>query len=753
MSPGKSLWSRVAAVAVALGLLAAVAAGLDRASTQTSLESMLPTDDPSLVAYRDAARDFGADPIVVLLESDAEDGSYLTPERLEKTLRLEGRLAQLDDVSSVYGPATLLNQIAGQAQDLLAELSGRRDAEIALARARAKEEGAPPSAVAAAADRARSRFDARYGPLIVAGLPGGLPTLSNSTFVEKVVFTDTGAPRGQWHFVVPGRHDAVILVRPVPGVDADRAARLVRRVEAEVERAGIDADATVSGVPTLMSGISQRAVDDAPLLGGLALLAIGATLCGAVWLRRSRRLVPLASTLLAVAGALAVAGWAGIPISLGVIAFAPVLLGIGCYYPTYLAMGAPLRTVLVVASATAASLATLTLSPLPLVRDMGIVLSTGVLLSVLLVLPFRRWLAAGCAEREPREGAASGPGLRHRVALGVAVVLAALGWVALPDLAVESDVEHFAGGLPVLRDAWHVEDKVGSSGQVGLILKGEDVLTPEALAWMRTSLDTLVVQHGDELRPVVSPPALLEFLGPRATTAQVDAGWRLLPRYLTQSVVTPDRGRALMSFGISVDDLREIEALATGFRTELPPPPEGYSIEVVGLPLVLLEGEQAVSDDRVPGNLLGVLAAGLVLLLGLRRRSDAVRAVVAAALATGIGFLLIQLTGQALNPVTVALGALTTAVGCEFTVVQAEAVRQGSSRLRSAVVIVAMTSAAGYLVLLASQLAAVRGFGLLLASTVGLALSASWLVVRATVRPPDRLPVPDPDPAKELCHA
>lgn len=758
MTGPRATGRRIGFALAALGVLAAVVTGLLRVHTETSLESMLPAGDAQLRGYQQLAGEFGADPVVVLLESDGGDG-YLTPTRLRQTLRLEGKLSRLPDVVGVYGPATLLNQIARQAQDLIAELSGRRDGEIALARSQARVAGAGKAQIAAAVERARQRFDARYGPMIISGLPGGLPTLSNATFVQRVVFGSAGSPRGQWRFVVPSRDSVAILVRPKGGIDARRAAALVRRVHAAVRDSGIDATPTVSGVPVLISGISERAVSDAPWLGSLAVLTIGACLWLAVWLRRSRRLVPLATTFAAVSCALAIAGWLGIPVSLGVVAFAPVLLGIGCYYPTYLAMGASVRTVVVVGAATAASLLTLRVSPLPLVRDLGLVLAIGVLLSVVLVLPLRRWLPAGAAVRVVAPRRPPHHPVPYRLALVVVACLAIAGWTLLPRIPIESDVEHFAGGLSQLDDARHVEDVIGSSGQVAVVLEGDDVLAPAAVGWMRASLDTLTAAHGDELRPVLSAPALLEFLGPRATAEQLSAGWRLLPEYLTQAAVSPDRRHALMTFGVRIHDLNEIKALRSALHRDLGSPPAGYRVDVVGLPLVLLRGEEAISSDRVTGNVVGIAAAGLVLLVGLRRRSDALRAASAAAIATGVGFLLIHLLGLTLNPVTVALGALTTAIGCEFTVVQAESLRRGSRRLGTAVRIVALTSAGGYLVLLASQLGAVRGFGLLLTGTVALALGSSWLVVRATVPSPPITPGAMPEPVrisppatKELSH-
>lgn len=732
------------ALAVAVALTAGIIGGLSRAHVETSLTSFLPVDDPVLAGYGEIADRFGGDPVVVLLET--EDGSpYLSADRVPATLKLEGSLVGVERVTGVYGPATLLNQIAGRAQDLLAELLGRRDAEVALARAQAQRAGGDRAAVIAAGERALTAFDTRYGPLLVSGMPGGLPTLENQRFIDNVVLGSAGRPRGQWRFVVPTVSSAAIVVRPDSSLSAQDAAALTADVRRVVEKdlpPGVRV--TVSGTPVLLTALSDRTADDAAKLGTLAVLAVGLCFLFATFLRRSRRLAPLGTTLVAVAGAVSIMGWTGRPISVGIVAFCSVLLGIGCYYPTYFILGARPRTVLVVAAATTASLATLGLSPLPLVRDLGLTMAIGVALAVGLALPLRSWLSAPAAaasrpgrtpDRVPPPPTRTSP-RTMRVALALASGLAVIGWFQLPSLAVETDVDQFAGGLPALDDARHVEDVLGSSGEVSIVLRGPDTLTPRALEWQQSALRSVIATHGGDLKPVLSVGTLLEFLGDRPTPEQVDAAMRILPEYLTRAVVTADRSTATMSFGVSIDDLTELDVALEDAVANLPPPPVGYDVDVTGLPVVLLRSEDLVSEDRVPANVWGILAAGVVLLLGLRRRGDALRAVGAAVVATGLSFFVVFVADIALNPVTVALGALTAAVGCEFTVVQAEAVRRRSRVLSRAVALVAVTSTVGYLVLLASGLEAVRSFGLLLAGAVGLAALGSWLVVGATLATP-----------------
>lgn len=765
---------RLLAALLTIGILGTgIGLGLAKVEVRTDMDTFLPSADPVAQQYQRLTESFGGDPVVVLLEAP-KGQSLLAPDPIKAVVRLEGELAGLNGVATVYGPGTLLNQIAGRAQDLLAELFGRRDAEIAQARAEAKAAGRNPQV---AGKEARTRFDARYGPLLVQGLPSGLPTLGNEKFVNQVVFDSDGAPRGQWKLVVPTTHSLAILVRPQQGLDANDISDLVKTIRAKAADSGLDAalkkaaetdglkesgtvNVQVAGASVIVAALSDRAVHDVPVLGSLAVVAVSACFLFASWIRRSRRLVPVATTLVAILATVSVLGWAGRPVTVAVIAFLSVLLGIGCYYPTYLAMRATRRTLATVVLASACSLGTLGLSPLPLVRDLGFVLGLGVVFAGLAAVACKRLLLGSLNEDGSltEEATASGasrppaPGPRRPAAIAVLAamtVAAAIGWVKLADLPLTTNVDAFAAGLPQLAEARHVETVLGSSGEVSVVVGSGDVLRPEGLAWMTKTLNEIVTNYGDQMRAIVSPPAILSFLGDNPTAGQIDSAYRLLPPYLTSAVVSPDRSIAVMTFGVNLDDLSTLRTTVDDATKVIPAPPEGYETKLTGLPLVFLKAESLVSDDRYNANVFGIGAAGLVLLTGLRRRSDALRGVLSATLATGTGFAAVAVTGSGLNPITGALGALTAAVGCEFTVMLAEGAR-GRTTLRRAVVLVAATSAAGYLVLVASGLDVVRSFGMFLAAGVGLALLSSWAVVETTVRPPDAEGPDEPDTTAPL---
>jgi predicted RND superfamily exporter protein len=725
--------------------------GLSRARIETGVDSFLPASSSQLQELNSLARSFGGDPIVVLVESDKPQ-QLLSSDALPAELAMEGRLSKLTGVAAVYGPATTLNSMAGQAQNLLAELLGRRDGFRRAAENAAKRAGKSDAQVKAAGAKAVDEFDKRYGPLIVAGAKGGLPTLKNPRFTHQVIYNSQGEPKPQWHYVVPNNHSLAVLVRPAASLDQAGTEHLIDRIHQVTNHAKLPAGATVTvaGVPTIVAGLGTEVRKEIPLIGGIAVGVIALCLLFIPWIERRKRLAPVVATVAATGLTVALLGWLNHPISLGVVAFLSVLLGVGSYYPTYFARGARPRTIAVVAAGTAGSFATLTLSPLPFVRDLGMTLAIGIGFAFGLgwLLVGRRRLRAGPrapgaqpeAPESPSRAPAKAPSRprasrRSRLAALLAVAaVGAAGWGLLPSLPLQTNFQNLTAGLPSMAEANHVTDAIGSSSQIEIALRGDDVLAPKAMDWMRKTQQNIVSAHGDELHPVLTPPLLLSFLwsgGGQPSREQVQAAVRLLPSYLTHAVIRDDSKIAVMSFGLDSEDLNHVQDLLSSVRSELPGAPAGYHVRISGLPVVAVAGYHLVSGERYLANGAGVLAAGVILLAGLRRRRDAVRAVLAACLATGVELAILFATGTALNPLTVALGSLTAAVGCEFTVLVTESVRRADMRLRRAVEMAMLTSGLGYAVLAVSDLAVMRQFGVLLAASVVLSYLMARLVVWA----------------------
>lgn len=700
-----------------------VAVGLTRLEVDSELHSLLPADDPTVEALDSMAETFGGDPIVVLVEGG---GDPLGEDRLLDLLRLEGELSAVDGVVATYGPATTLNQTVLQIKRMIAELMGQRDA---LEQAGLTKE--------------LRLFDQRYGALLVEAMPAGLPTLSNPAFVQSVVLDqETQRPQPQWLQYLPQPETVAIYLRPREGLDQAAAARLTADVRAVVEDSGAvpaDADVTVTGVPVVTVGLADQLRSEVPKLAIAAFAVVAAALLFVPWTRRRRwRLAPLLVMVGATTGTLAWFGWREEPLSIGAATFLPIILGLGSYYPVYLARPGHRRVVLAVAVSAALAFGGLLLSPLPFVRQLGLAVPLGLGLVVALTMA-SVWVRGGSAAEQvedsrPAPSRSSVPTVVLVGLAAIAVIASAIGWSALSSASLRTDPQQLLAGLPALDDAVHVEDVLSYSAEIDVRLRGPDVLSPEALAWSRDAERQVVAAYGDRVRPVVTVSQLLAFLGEDPTKQQIRAGLAALPAYVTSAVVSTDRHQALTSYGVAWEELARDRSLVTGIRDALPPPPEGYTVEVSGLPVAAERGYELVDAERYQPNLVALLAAFLALVVLLPQRRDAVVAVLAAAIATGSTLAVMTLAVGALNPLTLALGALTAAIGAEFTVLLLAADRSGDRALRRSVWLAALLSLCGYGVLLASSLPVLRELGLALTTSVALSVATALLLAGIRAR-------------------
>jgi predicted RND superfamily exporter protein len=417
------------------------------------------------------------------------------------------------------------------------------------------------------------------------------------------------------------------------------------------------------------------------------------------------------------------------------VAFLPVLLGVGSDFMIYLLSNVSRRLVVAAACATSASFAALAATPIVAVRQLGWTLAAGVLVTLAVSVLVVRFARPEAKESDGAGVVRAVASRRARLAAAfAAATVAAIGWAVLPHLRLDADFQSLARHLPAYGDARHVQNVMGSSGEIAVALTGADTMDTQTFAWMRKAEDAIVSNHGDEVRPILSPPALLRFLGPSPTAEQLSSALRLLPSYLVSSVVRSDHQMSIMSFGVDLDNANDLRRLRNDIRSELPPPPPGTKVELVGLPLVAVSAYNSLSSDRFLNAGLGIVAAGLALAIGLARRRDALLAVASAVLATGFVLLGMQVLNIGLNPITAAVGSLAAAVACEFTVVMADSTRRSGAH--RSVRLAAAASATGYLVLAASGVASIRSFGLLLAVTVVVAAATAQLVVWiAAVRP------------------
>ena len=578
----------------------------------------------------------------------------------------------------------------------------------------------------------------------------------------------------------------------------------------------------VSGVPVVVEGLADELGGEILLLLGVALVVMALTLIAAFG--PPLRLLPLFVALGGSAMAFGLLSIVGGSLTMASVAVLPVVIGLGVDYaiqlqarfreaaeagqrPAAAAVIAAVRGGPVIgtaALATTVGFLSLVLSPIPMVREFAFALVVGILSALAIALtaglaalssakqpaasrtasprPARltasmrgagesfgaaaeRTRALGAAARARsksfgRRALATAIATPGRV-LAVGAALAVIGWGVGTQTEVVSDVRELVpGDLPALEGVDELQDVTGVSGEVDVIVRGEDVTSVEAMTWMRDFKQRVLEEHGfagefpdcrAEGTELCPGPALPDLIRSDVEPSQgrIDAVLSVVPEYFLQAILSRPEGEeeiASISFLIPVMPLDEQKALIDEIRAALDPP-EGLSAEVVGLPVLAADANSELSGSRYWLTLVSLAAVAAVLLLVYRSARRALLPLIPIVLATGWSALVLAAIQIPLNPMSATLGVLVIAVATEFSVILAaryheeregglsigEALRRTYERTGTAVLASGITSIAGFGVLVVSGITMLRDFGFVTIVDLSVSLAGVMLVLPATL--------------------
>ena len=338
-----------------------------------------------------------------------------------------------------------------------------------------------------------------------------------------------------------------------------------------------------------------------------------------------------------------------------------------------------------------------------------------------------------------RRGAALGRGAlrlattRPERLLAVALAIAVVGIVLDTQTPVQSDLQKLVPqNLRALRDLRALEASTGVGGEIDVLVDSRNLTKPATVAWMTAYQKRLLKHYGysasrgcgkAELCPAFSLPDLFSGGGTQ-TEAQINGLLDAVPPYFTQGVMSPDRHTATLAFGIRLMPLDEQERVVDTMRRELDPP-RGVRAQVAGLPVLAADANAQLASPwrRLLQLVLSLLAVALVLLVALRGVRRALLPLVPIALVTGwsgLALWLLSLAGIPLNPMSVTLGALVIAISTEFSVLLSERYRQERAAGHPTEAALARTYASTGRAVLASGVTAIAGFAVLIISDIAM---------------------------------
>ena len=426
----------VAVLALAGALLAL------RLHTSAGTDTLVGKGSASYRATRDFHTKFGDDAVVVMVRGPLP--KLVLTSDIARLLGLEGclsgnvpagkeppggigspcgQLAQAKAAQVVYGPGTFINEAVGQVNDQAQKLTSAaaaqaKQADLA-ARKLAAAQGKTPAQQRQLGQQAQKLVEAEtYRSLLQLALRYGVTPpfqLDNPRFVSSIVFDATrgaAVPKARFAYLFPNAALVQVRLRPdLTDAQRSRAIDLIREAtrmpQWQLKNGGTYA---VTGAPAVVDDLQSSLTHAIVVLLIAALLVMAATL--ALVFRARMRLLPLALALAAAALTFGAMSLAGAALTMASIAVLPVLIGLAVDYAIQFQsrveeerrggtvpvaeaavraarVGAP--TIATAGMATIVGFLVLLLSPVPMVREFGVLLVVGI------VLAFACALTAGTA--------------------------------------------------------------------------------------------------------------------------------------------------------------------------------------------------------------------------------------------------------------------------------------------------------------------------------------------------------------------
>lgn len=715
-------------------LCGAAIPGATRITPDTGFDAFI---DPDSKIAQDNARyeeNFGGEPITILLEGSLDD--IFSPANLAVLSQFEQQVSADERYRYIVSPLTVL-------QAAMVELT---PAQMQLI---------------------------------------GEPSLDNPVFIAAVLYDSQGQVSAAMQSLVPDDNHALILVTPQGNMKDSEALQAAKDVEDFFTAHSLSGvEAKVIAVTKLVDAISRSLSNNLKVLLGLAVAVMIMVLM--VLFRVRWRLLSLFMVGVGALWTFAFMGYVSIPLTMATMAVLPILIGLGIDYSIQFhnryqeellykktvnealvsSMSTMFSSTALALLATIIGFITLYISEVPMIRDFGVALTIGLLLSFLVAvfllhsIIYRSDKRAPIAKLRKESTEASGRIERILLRLGklaiqhtlwifiIAVLFAVAGGVVDHWLPTNTDYEQLVPqDMTELKDLRELRDILAIGGEIRFLVESDNIANPEVLGWLRDYEDTELALHS-ELITASSPATLVSQAagGVIPPQEQIEAILAATPPLYLDQLLSADRTAASVTFNIQYIPLEETHDLIKDMEAEAEPP-AGVEISPVGTLALGAATMDAVIGQRFTMNLICLGAVFIVLVAVYRSLSRPIFAIIPVGAVIAWSSVDMYLIGIPLNPLTAVLGVIIIGIGTEFMVLlmgryddelkqglsPREAMITAISKIGRAIVISSVTTLGGFGVLIASNFVIIRDFGIATVISVLLSLLITIAVMPGVV--------------------
>jgi len=618
--------------------------------------------------------------------------------------------------------------------------------------------------------------------MMVADIPGSQEELDN------ILYDENNELRSIFSDVIIDDHNSLMVVKLQGNLEDEYKDQISEDVSNALDNEEFKSISyIVSGKPVLDSSLRSEMKTNMMMMVGLAILIMFLVL--SIVFKVKWKMLSLGVIMVSVIATLGFMGILSVPITMVSMAVFPILIGLGIDYSiqfhnryeeeksvkkTVKQIG---KAIAIAVFATVLGFISLYASPVPMIQDFGKMLTIGVIISFIgsmfLLLPILHFREISNNKGKKKKKKAKEKEVYKENALdkilkfstktvikfAIPILLLAIGasvagFLVDGDVGVETDIETFMPqDMDALTDIHTIRDSVGSTDQIVLYIKDDDVLSKENADWIQSKTESIESDYPDMVVGVKSIDTLVNNMskGEELTYDEYIDVINSLPEKQVGMFVNEDRTEAIIIINIlhlSTDNMQD-------FITALTDDTDDTYMEtfITGKSALDVEMVNGLTSGRVKMTIIGLILVFLALLLVYRNIFKALIPIIPVGLIIGMSSGVMYLLDIKFTPITATLGALVLGMGTEMTVMLLERYleerRKGQTkvdamittvtRIGKAIVASGLTTVGGFSVLMASQFIILKDFGLMTVVNISLALFSTFIVLPPLILLLDRL--------------
>jgi len=686
----------------------------------TGNETLVKTENEVYQSNKEMEDSFGGDSILVILNDESEEDGFLI-ENIRSLWEIEKELHQNDNIFSIMSVTSIINQMISQQSNNQMELP------------------------------------------------------ANQMMLNQLLYLEDGKVNPLLKDVMLNPNQSLMVFKLAGNLSDDAKEAVVEEIENEFENASFETMSyTISGKPVLDIALRAEMQNNMVMMVGLAVAVMFIVLMLVFKVRW--RVLSLGVIFISVITTLGLMGYVGVSITMVSMAVFPILIGLGIDYSiqfhnrfeedgsAYTTIKQIGKAILIAVLATILGFVSLFASPVPMIQDFGLMLTIGVVISfiggLLILMPILRLRGRKKIEHKNLKtinDSKMEKGLEWTTKkvikfglpiLIITLILSTLGFVSDKYVGVETDIETFMPqDMEALEDIHYVRETVGSTDQIIIYLRDENIITETNIEWMQKKTQELKEKYNDVIIDIQSIDSLItkvaQTKGLNSQMIPIEQYRQLLnniPSQQSKMFITDSNGEAILLLKIKHISTAEMQEFIADLNNDV----NGteMDVEITGKAVLDVEMVNGLTSGRIIMTALGLLLIVVFLIIIYRNFFKALLPIIPVILIIGISSGLMYLLDIDYTPITATLGALVLGMGTEMTIMLMERYleeREFNSKQESMIIAVKMigkailasglTTVGGFSVLIFSKFVILQDFGLMTVINISLVLLSTFIVL------------------------